>query len=86
MDFSLPWDQSTLFGYSLEICFNIFVSEAYLLVNGALLLQFISICLHHRTFQEIFQNEARKLDHRDKNRNDAEHLRNMICFHIAAKK
>lgn len=47
---------------------------------------FISICLHHETFYKMFQNEAKKLDDHDKHRNDADHLRKMIRFHILVKK
>lgn len=60
-------------------------AEVYLVTNGSLLLLFISICLHHLSFYKMFRDEARKLDYRDKDRNDAEHLRKLIRFHIIVK-
>lgn len=81
----LPWNQSTPHGYALEIAFDLYHGWTYMLSNGALLFLFISICLHHKSFYKIFRNEAKKLNYRDRHRNDADHLRKMIEFHILSK-
>lgn len=83
--YSFPWDQSTFAGYVAEIAFAINVSEAFLITNGTLLLLFMSICLHHQAFYEMFHHSVRKLDQMDKDRIGAELARNLICFHIKAK-
>lgn len=50
---SLPWNEETPLGYSAEIGFNIAIDQAYMISNGALLLLFISICMHHQAFHQI---------------------------------
>lgn len=82
---SLPWDQSTPLGYSLEICFCIYKADSYFLTYGSLLVLFTSICMHHQTFYEIFNHEAQKLHHSGTDRSVAEHLSKMIRFHISVK-
>lgn len=54
--------------------------------NGAILLLFISLCLHHRGFYKVFRYSAFQLNTPDRNRNDEEHLRQMIHFHVSVKK
>lgn len=83
--FRLPWDQETLFGYICEIVLSLVCIEAYLLFNGALLLLFISMCLHHRTFNKMFQYSLQKLDHDDNQRNDRLFICKQIRFHISVK-
>lgn len=83
---SLPLNQSTLFGYSFEIALGNYISEAYFLASGSLLVLFISMCLHHKTFSKMLRFEASILDHRNKSRNDIEHLSKMICFHVSVKR
>lgn len=83
--FSLPWDQETPLGYFGEICISMICIEAYLLDNGALVLLFISMCLHHQAFYKMFQHSLLKLNRPDKNRNDKKHICNLIRFHISVK-
>lgn len=59
---SLPWDQSTPIGYFAEICYDIFVSQSYLILNGAFLILFISLCFHFDTFNEMFQHLMQKFN------------------------
>lgn len=77
----LPWDQTTPWGYFGETLYHLFVGEMYLLTNGAFLLLFISLCLHHRAFYQMFDNFVRKMDYPDENRNDTRHVWKLIKFH-----
>ncbi|XP_055306184.1 odorant receptor 85b-like [Sitodiplosis mosellana] len=86
LKFLLPWDQTTLFGYFSEIIYNILISEAYMLYNGAVLIPFISICLHHWAFYKIFCHLLRYLDRHDENRNDKEFVCDIIDFHNSIKR
>lgn len=83
--FSLPWDQSTLYGYSAQIAFSIIINEAYMIANGAPLLLFISICLHHRAFYQMFLHSVCKLNCADEKQNDLEVLIQLIRFHMTIK-
>lgn len=58
---SLPWDQSTPIGYFAEICYDIFVSQSYLIFNGAFLILFVSLCYHFRTFDEMNEHLIEKI-------------------------
>lgn len=82
---SLPWDQETFLGYIGEMVVSMICMEGYLIDNGALLLLFISMCLHHQAFYRMFRNSLCKLNRPDKRRNDKEHLCNLIRFHISVK-
>lgn len=82
---SLPWNQETLVGYIGEIWFDVIVSESYFITNGAILLLFMSICLHHQAFYRMFEKSVQELDHFDSKRNDEELLCNLIRFHVRSK-
>lgn len=85
--YSLPWNQDTLVGYIGEIAYCCFVGEAYILSNGVILLLFVSICLHHKAFYQMYENAVIKLTEFDKNQNIHEY--NNICdlvrFHVTIK-
>ena len=83
---SLPWDQTTLLGYFGEIIFCILVCEAYLLYNGAVLLTFVSICLHHKAFSGMFQHKLRNLEGPTKNRSEKDFFHNIIDLHNTVKR
>lgn len=50
------------------------------------LLLFISVCFHHEAFHEMFQYPLRELESLDKDRNNVLLLRDLMQFHVAAKK
>lgn len=77
---SLPWDQSSYVGYFGEIFFTILFAYGYLILHGVSLILFISMCLHHRAFSEIFKrliDAARQCDENS--------LHDLIGFHLTAK-
>lgn len=84
---SLPWNQSTLPGYFLEITLTLNFGEGSFIINASLLLLFVSICLHHETFHEIFRHTAAELDLRDQTGKYKKMVfRKLILFHTSAKK
>lgn len=81
----MPIDQTTLIGYVSEIVFCISFAGAYFIANGALLLLFVSICLHHAAFSKVVQHRIAKLSVRQKEQSDAELLRDLVRFHVSVK-
>lgn len=69
----------------MEIIIDIIIIESYLIVNGAILHLFVSMCWHHQAFLKILRHAVRQLDDTDKNRNDKEFLRKLIRFHVSVK-
>lgn len=82
---SLPWDQQNAIGYFCKMVFDFLVGETYLIVNGGVLLLFVSISMHHRAFYNIFEHSLRQLGDPNRSRNDVELLRHLINFHILVK-
>lgn len=76
--FSLPWNQSTPFGYLAETCYSFFVTQIYVILNGAIFLLFISLSLHFQAFGEMFQGLMRKLRN-----NPTQIIRNRKTLHEA---
>lgn len=66
------------------------MGPAYLLTNGAFLLFFISLCLHHRAFEKMFRHFLREYDdpstEEPKKKIDAKFLCDLIRFHMSFKK
>lgn len=83
--FSVPWNQSTLFGFFEDVLFCIIVAEAVFLFNGAFILLFISICWHHQAFDQMLQHSLIKFEHFNKKRDVKELICNFVNFHNAAK-
>lgn len=81
----LPWNQQTLIGYFGEICFDILTGEAFL-TSGSFILFFISLCLHHQAFFDVFENLANRLGQPNIKQNDKLILCKVIRFHILVKK
>lgn len=85
---SLPWDRETPLGYFGEIWFGTVSGQPYFLLNGVILLLFISMCLHHRAFFAIFQHNLRDLDKANRKR-DIKATKYFICelirFHSMVK-
>lgn len=82
---SLPWDQSTPWGYFGETCFNILLAISYLIFNGPILMLFIFIALHFRAFYEMFRHSLQELDQSKGNGNKKRILIKLIRFHVSAK-
>lgn len=78
--FSLPWNQTTPAGYFAEMCVSILFSYVYLILTGIPLLLFISMCIHHQAFLEMFKHWIGKSV-----QCDAKLLCDLIRFHISAK-
>lgn len=84
--YSLPWDQSTIYGYFGELIYGILSSLAFSTVNGVILVFFISMCWNHRAFYERFQHSIHKIDSSCENRNDNVILCDLIRFQNATKR
>lgn len=61
------------------------VSGTYLLVNGIVLALFISLCVHHEAFFDIFNHLVSECDYRDVNRRNESFLCNLVRFHVTIK-
>lgn len=87
--YSLPWNQSTLFGYIGEILFTVMLAPPYFTVLGVIFVLFISICMLHQAFYKIFEYSINKWDAMttdDKNKCNNKHfLCDLIRFHILIK-
>ncbi|XP_055309884.1 odorant receptor 82a-like [Sitodiplosis mosellana] len=57
-----PWSFQSPLGYFVEVIYDVIISEAYFIANGALILLFISLCVHHRAFLRCFKLFTCKLD------------------------
>lgn len=75
-----------MIGYFGEMLILILISEVYLLISGVLLLLFISMCIHHRTFYEILKRSVDKWnDNISISTDDKQFLCNLIRFHVSSK-
>lgn len=83
--FSLPWNQTTLLGYSGEIASIMIFSVTFFLSNGLFLLLFISLCIYHGTFYEIIARARDEFNRHNKNRCDTKFLGDLIQFHASIK-
>lgn len=81
---SLPWNQDTIIGYISEICVVIASGQCYLIINGAAIVLFVSICRHHEAFYKMIKHDIQEMDSA---KGDANHilLRRLITFHISVK-
>lgn len=82
--FRLPWNQDTLLGYLAEIVSIVVTDEAYLLTSGAVLLLYISMCLNHRAFYDMFQYLLKDPPNRQQNHRKL--LCDVIRFHTTVKR
>lgn len=82
---SLPWDTSTTLGYFGEWFFCTFSSVAYSIVNGAILLLFVAMCLNHQAFYERYQYSVQRLA-KSRDGNNREILCDVIRFQNAIKR
>lgn len=78
---SLPWNQNTPIGYITTMVYSISSSESYFLLNGSILLLFISMCLHHRAFYRRFEYSLDNLDNLNQKTNSNQEFSELIDFH-----
>lgn len=83
---SLPWSQRTHLGYAATIFLSIMMGESYLILNGSILLLFISICLHHRAFYKRFENSMHRFNSSVHEKRANEILCEVIDFHNCVKR
>lgn len=82
-----PWNQQKLSGYVAEKVLDLLIGATYFLALAAVLLLFMSLCLHHRTFLQMFKYVLNKIGQSDKNGHqyDAEIICDLIRFHSRIK-
>ena len=76
----LPWNQETLIGYIAETGVCTIDFGFYLLLNGTVLMLFVSLTWILQSFSKMYRHTANKLNKSDANQNDEEILCNMIDF------
>lgn len=84
--YSLPWNQKTPIGYIVEVWYDVFLGVVYYTGNGAIMLLFISLCLFHRAFYNMYSHYLLQLNRTDKNRNNKEFLCDLIRFQNLVKR
>lgn len=85
LNFSLPWDQFTAFGYWAEFIFSCASGVAYLIVFGSMALLFVGIALHFKAFYKIYKHWFSQLGTSKENQTDTQLLVKLIKFNIGAK-
>lgn len=86
--FRLPWSQVTIFGYFSELILITIMCAVYSIINGVILLLFISICIHHRAFYQIIRHLVIKWNELNGNHcdnNDQKSICELIRLHILFK-
>lgn len=83
---SLPWNQNTPIGYFAEVLYQMIAPDAFYITHGSVLLLFISICWHHKAFEQIIRHMMNQFDHLETDRNYKKSLCQIIQFHITVKK
>lgn len=89
---SLPWNQKTLIGWTLEMMFTAFGVSSYFLIYSTFLSFFIAICGFHRAFYEVFQATVEHINynHHVNSLDKIIFLKLKLCeairFHVMAKK
>lgn len=81
----LPWNQSTPLGYFGETCYSVLTCESYLIVNGAIMLLFVSLAWHHHAFYKMFQISLSDLEHSNGG-DDTHKMHDLIRFHNMVKR
>lgn len=83
---SLPWDCQNPIGYLGEIVFLTVCGGSYLHPNGAIQVFFISMCLHHYAFFEMFEYSVSELNSCREKREYMDQLCKIIRFYVMTKK
>lgn len=82
---SLPWDQTTYAGYLCEDVLICMFALTFIIGTGMALLLFISICIHHLAFYEMFKHSIENWNENKQNRNDNKFISDLICFQTDVK-
>lgn len=82
---SLPWDQTSLFGYVGEIIYDIAIAVAYIIAISFIVF-FIALCQHYHAFYQIYERLVRKLDNCNGIKEKNVRLCSAIRFHISVLK
>lgn len=85
-NFSLPWNQTTYCGYIGEITFGTILAVSYGFTMHAVLILFISMCIYHVKFLDMFDHLAEKLDNCSRVQCVNAKLCDMIRFRISVQK
>lgn len=72
-------------GYFMEISLGISSGGGYYLFSGVMLLWFISMCIHHQAFYQMFLHYVHQSDALKENKNLNSHLCELVEFHISVK-
>lgn len=83
--YSLPWNQKTFAGYVAEICLSVVLVMFYMFFNGFYFLFFISICLNHQAFYQMFQHYLQDFNQSDGETIDKKLLCKLIRFQTTAQ-
>lgn len=83
---SFYWNVKTKIGYFGEICNGIMIGTTYLIGNGAPLMLFISMCLHHQAFYKMLRYSLKQLNVADRKQNDEKFIIDIIRFHMSTKR
>lgn len=87
--FSLPWNQTTMYGYFGELGMVVSDTTGFMLVNGTFLLLFVAICMHHQAFLKVFKTVIAKSNqsiNTNGKQSTARFLCKLIRFHLSVKK
>ncbi|XP_031638771.1 odorant receptor 82a-like [Contarinia nasturtii] len=85
LKFVLPWNQTTPVGYYGELCVAVAFIGTYMIMNGIIVLIFISICLQHQALYQMFQHLVRKLNRPNEKHNNKDVLRQIIEFQVTTR-
>lgn len=88
--YSWPWNQQTIMSWIVDEMISFPAGSAYLLVNGAFISFFITICEYHRAFYKYLCEIIADCDNLVVSKAGGRHdlkflLRKFIRFHISAK-
>lgn len=82
----MPWDQTTFLGYIGEINSIAYFGFTYMVEDCMILLFFVSICMHHQAFHEIFEHSINNHDANSNNSDDNQQfIFDLIRFHVSVK-
>lgn len=83
---SLPWDQTTLLGWTVETIISVLAGCAYLLINNTFMSFFVGICYYHRAFRAHIEELIEKIDYKNGQRKAKSILTETIQFHYSARR
>lgn len=82
----VPWNQTTLAGYLGEDFYIFFAAVAFNVIAGVIFLLFVSICIYHSAFYQMFEHSINKWNQNiNGDQNDEQFIFDLISFHIEVK-